>query len=266
MLLAMKLVLIFFVVIYLLVALGLYSFQESLIFHGEKLPEDYVYRFDMEFEEVFVNTSDGARLNALHFKAEKPKGIILYFHGNAGSLARWGEVVEPFVAMGYDVLIPDYRGYGKSTGKRSKKVLLADAEQWYAYVQQYFEEKDVLVYGRSLGSSFASHLGGKFKPGKIFLETPFYSLADVVRKTLPMYPLHWLIRYDFENGKALKDASSPVVIFHGTDDAVVPYESGQKLYGSLKGKDIKFYTIQGGGHNDLAGFDVYWDSVAKELE
>ena len=85
-----------------------YSFiscKERLIFLPEKLPLDYSFEFDVPFEEHFIQMDDGARINALHFTQEQSKGLIIYFHGNAGSLARWGEIVTPFLDMGYEVLL-----------------------------------------------------------------------------------------------------------------------------------------------------------------
>ncbi|MEK7826436.1 MAG: alpha/beta fold hydrolase, partial [Thermodesulfobacteriota bacterium] len=89
--------------------------QESLIFYPEILPPDYPFAFSQPFEEVNVPV-EAATLNALLFKAQNAKGVVLYLHGNAGSLRSWGDVAGDFTSRGYDILIPDYRGFGKSTG------------------------------------------------------------------------------------------------------------------------------------------------------
>lgn len=251
--------------LYLLVGIGVYIFQEKLIFLPEELPRDFKFEFESPFKEHFILMEDGAELNALHFQTENPKGLILYFHGNAGSLERWGNVVDPFVDLGFDVLIMDYRGYGKSTGKRSQKLMLEDADQLYVFAQTISKEKDIIVFGRSLGSSFASHVGGKNKPAKIILETPFYSLGDVAKRVVPIYPQNLLLRFNFNNHSALKKATAPIYIFQGTDDQVVPFESAKKLYGALHRKRIDITVIKGGAHNDLASFDPYWESMHKVL-
>ena len=85
----------------------LYFFQENLIFHPTVLPQEYEYEFRQDFDEVFIPIDDGARLNGLHFKTENPKGVLLYFHGNAGDLQRWGELTTFFVDKGYDVIVMD---------------------------------------------------------------------------------------------------------------------------------------------------------------
>lgn len=205
-------------------------------------------------------------INALHFRQENAKGLIVYFHGNAGSLERWGEIVAPFVSMGYEVLISDYRGYGKSTGKRSKAALMSDAEAIYSFAKTLADEDKVILFGRSLGSSFASYLAGKNQPSKLILETPFYSVQDVANRMFPIFPVATLLRYNFRNNSYLKDVNAQVYIFHGTADEVVPYDSGQKLSTVLPPQQSELITIEGGHHNDLAAFDAYWMAMNRVLE
>ena len=105
-----KLILVGLISLYLFIGAIIYFLQEQFIFLPDKLPEDFKFEFDHDFEEHFLSTKNGGKINVLHFKTQDAKGLIVYFHGNAGSLERWGDVISPFVDMGYDVLIPDYRG------------------------------------------------------------------------------------------------------------------------------------------------------------
>ncbi|WP_424962769.1 alpha/beta hydrolase [Ekhidna sp.] len=250
--------------IYLLIGLAIYLLQESLIFLPEQLPEDFEYSFEKDFEEHNLTMQDGAVINALHFKLQDSKGLIVYFHGNAGNLARWGEVAEPFVDMSYEVLISDYRGYGKSTGNRTQKKLLSDAEEIYSFAKKLEREERIIIFGRSLGCAFASYLASKNNPEKVILETPFYSLTDVAEKLFPIYPASLLLQYRLPNHQYLKDVKAPVYIFHGTDDEVVPYESGRKLFEEHRDK-ATFISVEGGHHNDLAAFDSYWEEMENVL-
>lgn len=250
--------------IYVLIGLGIYLLQESLIFLPETLPEDYEFSFEKDFEEHNLIMKDGAVINALYFNLQESKGLIVYFHGNAGSLARWGEVAEPFVEVGYEVLITDYRGYGKSRGNRSEKKLLSDAEEIYNYAKKLEREERIIIFGRSLGSAFASYLASKNNPDKLILETPFYSLTDVARKLFPIYPAALLLQYQFDNHRYLEQTKAPVYIFHGNDDEIVPYESGERLYDEIKDR-ATLVTIDGGHHNDLASFDRYWEEMENIL-
>lgn len=259
-----KTLLILIVVLYVLGGLFLFLFQEKLIFRPDALPQDFQYRFDAEFDELNLEMEDGAVINGLHFKAKNPKGLILYFHGNAGELSRWGEVVVPFLEYNYDVLIIDYRGYGKSTGKRSKKSMLEDAEAVYAQAAVLYPQNQITVYGRSLGCSFATHVAAEFSPKQVILESPFYSVADVASSFAWMYPVNRMVRFNFRNDRNLKEVECPVTIVHGSDDLVVPIESGRKL--EAVSNNVKFHEIDGGGHNDLAGFKVYWDLMDQLLK
>lgn len=260
-----KIVVVIAVALYLTVGAFVYFLQENLIFLPVQLPKDFQFEFQTAFEEHFIPMEDGAEINALHFRHQDPKGLIVYFHGNAGSLERWGEVVYPFVERGFEVLIVDYRGYGKSTGKRTGKKMLSDADTIYEFAKQLTAEKNIILFGRSLGSSFASYLGGKNNPSKVILETPFYSLEDVANGMLPIYPTSLLLRYQFKNHEFLKKAQAPVYIFHGTEDEVVPYDSGERLYQSLVTVPSVIITIDGGHHNDLDQFNEYWAQMEMAL-
>ena len=243
----------------------LYFVQEKIIFLPTQLAVDYEFRFENPFEEVFLDASDGARLHALHFTNDRPKGLILYFHGNAGDLSRWGEITQYFVEQGFDVLISDYRTYGKSTGVLNEANLHQDAELFYTYALQRYNEADIIVFGRSLGAAIATPLAAKHQPRQLLLETPFYNLHDVAKTRFPFLPTKALLKYIFESDKAIGKVKCPIAIFHGTDDSVVAYDSGKRLFEAIEKVPKRFYTIDGGGHNDLIEFERYREGVEIEL-
>jgi len=209
---------------------------------------------------------DGAVLNALHFKTEKPNGIILYFHGNAGNLDRWGGIVGSLTKYGHEVLIMDFRGYGKSTGERTKQNMLDDAEEFYQYVMKTWPEEKITLYGRSLGCSFASNLAGKYSPAGLILESPFYSVGDVGRRAGWIYPMKGILRFNFNNAESLKTATCPITIIHGIEDQIVPHDSGMRLYQSLDTAKARFVAVENGRHNNLSDFDEYWEVVEELLK
>lgn len=253
------------VALYIMIGSALYFFQEKLLFLPTKLEQDYTYQFNYPFEELFFETDENVSINALHFKAENPKGVILYFHGNAGDLSRWGTIVEYFVTLNYDVLIPDYRTYGKSEGKLSEVALYYDAQYCYDYLLKTYLEKDITVYGRSLGTGIASYIASKNTPKQLVLETPYYSILDVAEYRFPMFPLKKrLLKYKIPTYKYLPLAHCPITIIHGTDDAVVPFESGKKLL-EVNPK-INFLTIEDGKHNNLVEFDGYHKAINSVLK
>lgn len=243
----------------------LYTLQEKFIFLPSQLGQDYTYSFDEPFEEFFLETKDGAKLNALHFRQPDPQGVLLYFHGNAGDLSRWGEIATYFVKKNYDVIIMDYRTYGKSSGNLSEEHLFSDADLFYEYALKFYNEKDITVYGRSLGAAIATQLASNRNPKKLLLETPFFNLIDVARNRFPWLPIRSLLKYRFESNRYIKNVSCAISIFHGTEDAVVPYESGRKLFDAIENGQKKFYSIENGDHNDLIKFSAFHDNMDIEL-
>ncbi len=252
--------------LYTVIAGTLYFLQEQFIFRPSKLPQSHAYSFDYQFEEVFIETAPEAMINALHFTVERPKGIILYFHGNAGNLSRWGKITTFFVDHGYDVFVMDYRGYGKSTGERDEEALYSDSRQCYNYLLQRYSEDDIIVYGRSLGSAMATKMAAEFNPKALVLESPFYSLVDVAKSRFPMFPVEKLLKYQLPNYKYIKKVNCPITIYHGTNDFVVPFNSGERLYKASDEKKSEFIIIEGGGHNNLNEYSSYTDHIKGLLE
>jgi len=254
------------IAIYLMIGSSLYYLQEKLLFLPSVLEENYQYQFNHPFEELFLKTDDKAVINTLHFKAEESKGVILYFHGNAGDLSRWGIVTEYFVEKNYDVLVIDYRTYGKSKGKLSEEAFYNDGQYCYDYLKQQYTESEITLYGRSLGSGIATYLASKNNPKQLILESPYYSIMDVAKQRFPIFPVKLLMRYEFPSYEFIKKVNCSTSIIHGTDDAVIPIKSAKKLYDvSFKDK-TEFTSIEGGGHNNLIKFKRYQERINKILE
>jgi predicted alpha/beta-fold hydrolase len=247
--------------LYIMITSSLYFLQEKLLFLPTVLEQDYVYNFSYPFEELFLKTDDAAVINAIHFKVEKPKGVILYFHGNAGDLSRWGIITEYFVEKQYDVLVMDFRTYGKSTGVLSEQALYNDAEFCYNYIKSRYNEDSITIYGRSLGTGMASYVASKNKPKQLILETPYYSIVDVAKSRFPMFPIETLLKYKFPSYQFIKNVECPIIIFHGTDDGVVPHKSAKKLFDVSPKSQTTFITIEGGNHGDLRSYDAYLKGI-----
>lgn len=240
---------------YVLACSALYFSQDSLVFRPEPLAADFRFEFPQTFSEINLPV-DGATLNALHFSTSNPKGVVLFFHGNAGSLRRWGEVAESFTTRGYDLFIFDYRGYGKSTGKiASEKQLLDDAAQVFRYVSQRYAAQSIVLYGRSLGTGLAAQIALRHPAKMLILETPYVSLKDLTAQFYPLVP-GFLIKYPLRTDLALPQIGIPVYLFHGTADEVIPYESSQRIL-SLIRSPKELVTIPGGAHDGLRLTPVY---------
>ncbi len=252
--------------VYLLVAFGFYFFQERFVFQAEKLPDDYVFQFEDAFEEYFIHLHESVILNALLFKTNQPaKGLILYFHGNADNLQRWGKYAGDLTRFGYDILMVDYRGYGKSGGEPSEVTLYQDAQTVLDWSQQNLQYNRLIFYGRSLGAAVASKLATTNEANYLILETPFDEINSVAHPAFK--PVTQLLskRMILSNKDHLQHVNCGVLIIHGTDDWVVPLESAIKLKAFLKPGD-EFVIIEGGGHKNLNEFAEYHRAIATVLD
>ncbi|HEY5688325.1 MAG TPA: alpha/beta fold hydrolase [Yeosuana sp.] len=252
--------------LYTIICGSLYFFQENIIFRPTVLSQDHIYKFSHPFQEIFLKADDGGIINAVLFKNESPKGVILYFHGNVGDLNRWGRITQYFANKNYDVLVMDYRTYGKSTGDLTETQLYNDAQMCYDYIKMNYNENSITVYGRSLGSAFATYVSSKNKPKQTILEAPFFSLEDVTQRRLFMFPAKYLLKFRFPNFEYVQNINNPLYIFHGTDDAVVPFESGKKLFNASSKINSEFILIPHGTHNNLNEYDSYKNQINELLK
>ncbi len=233
----------------------MFEFQEKFIFEAEKLPDDFIFQNKNSFEEINYYPDKSTRINALLFRAVNSKGVVFYNHGNAGNLEKWMEIADDFLRLNYDLLLYDYRGYGKSKGKLSEKALHDDAIYIYNELKKDYPENNIIVYGRSLGTGIAAHTASVTSPKQLILETPYYSLIHLIRKMHRWLPKS-IIKYHFRTDLYLRSVKCPLLIFHGTDDEIVDYEDGLKLKELFKPGD-EFVTIEGGRHSGLRHYDLY---------
>ncbi len=257
------LLLIFLAVLYLVATTAVWYFQEKFIFLPEKLSRTFEFKFKHPYKELFITTKD-AVLNALYFQHPSSKGIIFYLHGNAGSMRTWAEISEIFLSRGYSFFIFDYRGYGKSTGKLSKKDLYRDSSLMYEYASRLEPGKKMIIYGRSLGSGFAAKLAIQKRPEKLILETPYYSMQEMARLQMPFFPVKLILRYKLPTYKWLPKIQCPILAIHGTEDELIPYEQAFKLKQFLKKTDC-FVTIEKGMHGNISSFSMYHTNLDQFL-
>ncbi len=229
-------------------------FQEKFIFYPQTLAPDFKFQFNSPFEERTVKVGHN-NVNSLLFKADNPKGLILYFHGNAGSLESWGHAAREIVAQtNWQVWILDYPGYGKSDGSiSSEKQLHQIAAAFYSAAAAEFPGAKIVPYGRSIGSGLALKLAVDNPVAGVILESPYLSLKKLAKVIFPWAPL-FLLKYNFPNEEWIKSVRGPIYIVHGDRDEIIPYEQGKALGVSAK----SFVTVPGGGHNDLSSHELYW--------
>ncbi|NAS13636.1 alpha/beta hydrolase [Poritiphilus flavus] len=258
-------ILLIILAIYAIISLLLYFLQDYFMFKPEKLPKDFQFYYDNQvIEEYNVETRDGETLNGLHFKTPNPRGIVFYLKGNSKSIKGWGKFAVDFTRHRYDVIMVDYRGFGKSTGRRSQKAIKRDMQVVYNKIREKVAEKYIVLYGRSLGSGFAAKLASMNNPRMLILDAPYYSLRKVAKKYIPFMPLSLLLKFPMPTYKWLKYVNCPIHIIHGTDDKLIPYKTSVKL-SKIKPKLTTLYTVIGGGHKNLNNFESYHKMLSAIL-
>ncbi len=242
-----------------------YPFQDFFIFRPRRLGADAVIKFEQPFEELMLTTERGGRLHAAWFRKKESRGVILYFHGNSGNLSRWGNLYHYFFRYGYDFFIYDYRGFGRSRGYRNEQLMQQDARRVYDRLREAYAAEKIVIYGRSIGTAFATRLAADVPARMLILETPFASMPDLFYTYYPFLPRLFWFKYRFDNRRYLPEVNCPVYIFQGTDDLIVPFSSAAKLQTALK-PDDHFFTIDMGRHNDLMVYERYHQKIEEILK
>lgn len=232
-------------VLYLILCGGLWFAQDTVIFNPSQLPEDFIFS---KKNEVEIEVEEGIFLNALWMRTDRPKGAILYLHGNRGSNKRCQHQARNMANNGYDILMVDYRGYGKSDGKiYSQKQLYADVQKVYDYLKESYREDQIILAGYSLGSGMASYLAANNRPQQLVMLAPYLSFYALKKKYIPIYIPDFFVKYPLDNQTNLSKVECPVTIFHGTNDRVIPYEHGEQLAADYPEK-VTLITLEGESH------------------
>lgn len=238
----------------------LYFSQERIIFNPDKLPADYTFGIG---EEVNLEVEQGISLNCLWLKEPASKGVILYLHGNRGSNRRCLHQAETMAGNGYDIFMPDYRGYGKSSGEiESETQLKRDIQQVYDFLKKHYPEKEIVVAGYSLGSGLAAFLAATNQPQQLIMLAPYTSMIDLKNRMLPFVP-DFVLKYPLKSEEYLRKTDLPVTLFHGTSDEVIPFEYSEKLQAIRPGA-IRLIAARE-GHRGIIFSPVFRQTVGQLL-
>jgi len=232
-------------IMYAILCIGLYFGQDGLIFNPHKLQEDYHFS---STNEVEIEVGEGVFLNALWMREANPKGAILYLHGNRGSNRRCRHQAMNMSNNGYDILMVDYRGYGKSDGEiYSQKQLYADVQKVYDYLKESYAEDQIIIAGYSLGSGMASYLAANNQPQQLVMIAPYLNFYELKKRYVPVYIPNFLIKYPLDNATHVKSVNCPITLFHGTMDRVIPYNHSEELV-KINPEAIKLITLNKESH------------------
>jgi hypothetical protein len=245
----------------------LWAKQEALLFRPDPLPADFKLATEPDVHELMVDVP-GAKLSVLQLQLPNPKGVVFYLHGNAGNLSSWFSNAGFYRDANFDLVMPDYRGYGKSSGRIESETQLIDdvAAVWKQVAPRYAGRK-VVVYGRSLGTALAAELSSRLSaeghPADLtVLATPYSSIRELASEAYPFAP-SFLLRYPLETAQRARGIKGPIVLYHGDHDALIPLRHSERLAAALP--NAKLVTIPGAGHNDIHTFPAYREQFMQAL-
>ncbi|WP_244285355.1 alpha/beta hydrolase [Flavobacterium araucananum] len=242
--------LVFFVIIYVIIVSYVYFSQVRMVFQSAKLPKDFQFDYQHKFEELNIESFDGAKLNGLLFKAENSKGLVFYLHGNAGTLETWGSIAKVYTNLGYDIFILDYRSFGKSEGEiENEDQLNKDISIAYKTLTKRYPENKIIITGYSIGSGLATILASHNNPKALILQSPYYSFTELSSSKLPFFP-DFLKKFSMETYEYLPRIKKPIYIFHGKRDQLIPYENSVRLSRLLKNNG-HFYLLRDQEHTGM---------------
>jgi fermentation-respiration switch protein FrsA (DUF1100 family) len=239
--------------------------QESLLFLPGMPSRDHMAdpgAIGLDFEVARIRTADGETLDAWFVPASPAlpaRGTVLFFHGNAGNISHRLDSIRVFHSMGLSVLIPDYRGYGRSTGKPSEAGLYEDARAAWRWLtdERGTPPERIVVFGRSMGGAVAAWLAARVQPAGLIVESTFRSAPRVAAELYPFLPVRALARLSFDAEAELARVGCPVLVVHSREDEIIPYAHGEALRAAAP--DGRGLVTLSGGHNDafLVSREVY---------
>lgn len=259
--------------IYVLLSLALYLFQGKMVFLSN-LPGRTLTgspgNIGLEYEDISLTTIDDERLHGWYVPAINSRGVVLFFHGNAGNISHRLDSIEIFHQLGLDTLIIDYRGYGQSTGKTSEQGTYLDAQAAWSYLvnERGIPVDRVIVFGRSLGGAIGAWLGSQHTPAAVIIESSFSSGVDMARRLYPFLPVRLITRLRYPVVEFASRLNCPVLVVHSRNDEIIPFEMGQTIYSAVKQRR-SFLELRGdhnngffiSRHDYVAGLKDFIESV-----
>jgi pimeloyl-ACP methyl ester carboxylesterase len=245
--------------------------EKAITFHPVRYVPGEAWVVPDGAHDVWITTADRVRLHGWFFETRvQPKlATVIFFHGNGGNITNVGWVGERLSARGFQVLLFDYRGYGRSDGTiGDERGLYLDADAAYDFVTRNERPENVILYGQSLGTTVAADVGSRRQCGAMILESGLASASDMAASVLPWFPrsLHFLLRNRFESAGKLRQVKSPVLITHGDPDPVIPTEQGRLLFAAAN-EPKKLIIFPGAGHNVFGSLgDIYLTQISEFIQ
>ena len=216
---------------YIVIVLFTYLYQRKLLYH----PSENNYTGDeiqFDYKEVFIEVDKDIKLKSWFLKKDLKKNkTILYFHGNAGDLTNRVHKLNELNKFNVNILIISWRGFSGNPGKPTEKNLYNDAKKSVEWLNNTgIENKNIILYGESLGTGVAVEIGQNNKFNSIILESPYTSMYKAAKIYYPYLPVKFLLKDKYDSEKKIKNIKIPVLIMHGKKDQIIPFNMGKKLF------------------------------------
>lgn len=241
--------------------------QERLLFEPTPLPHDHRLTDDPDVHELWIDVP-GARLSAAHLRLPDPRGVVLFLHGNSGNLTDCLAELDAFRQVNFDVVMFDYRGYGKSTGCiASEEQLRADVRAVWAEFAGQYEGRRVVISGQSLGTALAAGLAAELceagrAPDLTFLVSPYSSMSALADELYPWVPRQ-VLRYPLHTAQHAARLSGPLMLIHGDKDELIGIHHSHALRTAAPA--AQFLCVEGAGHSDVHKFPSFRQALAGAL-
>ncbi len=265
---ALALVFATLVALYSLAMAWLWFNQEKLLFQPTVQPANAVLSTDKDVVEIKVPVA-GAQLSVLQLKLAQPKGVVFFLHGNGGDASSWLPDPDFYRRANMDVVMMDYRGYGKSSGRiESEAQLREDVRAVWQYFAPQYAGKKWMVMGRSLGTGLAAALSVELvqqgrAPDATVLVSAYQSMSAVAAQQYPFVP-RALLRYPLRTDEIIEQIRNPLWLIHGAQDSLIPPSHSQAL--KLRAPAAQLQLIPSAGHNDLQAFAAYLQAIEVVMQ
>lgn len=237
-----------------------YTYQQHFYFQPKKLGVHDAYSFanHIKYTSASLPFDSATIVDVIKFMPADSvaRGVVLFFHGNRFNIDHYSTYAPYFTKHGYECWMPDYPGYGRSTGEMNVDILEKISVQLYKMARANYKPGQIIIYGKSLGTGIAAYLASIRDCRSLILETPYHSLSSLTGSYLFFMPVHQLIKYNIDTYKHFSEITAPITIMHGDKDQLIPLSNAMSLLNDMKPSDA-FYVIPGGHHNTLPQFPLY---------
>jgi fermentation-respiration switch protein FrsA (DUF1100 family) len=228
----------------------IYLTQRALMYHPETFRTPPVVAGLPDVQELVLDTADGEKVIAWYAPPQRDLPLVLYLHGNAGSLRNRADRFRGLIGDSYGLLAVSYRGYGGSTGRPSETGMIADAQTAYAFAAARVPPERIVVFGESIGTGVAVALAASQRIGRLVLESPFTSALEIAARIYWYLPVRFLMKDTFRSDQRIGKVTAPLLVLHGERDEVVPIALGERLF-ALANEPKRFVRFPAGRHVDL---------------